>query len=384
MHTLPLDTLPLPIEPSVRLTGADLRRAEPLQRVLLRPLEHPSIDAWRGAVNEALTAAMGGDSAMFQLDSPGLTRHFSEELNPAPLQAYAAEFMPDLARTKQVYRRALRLAAGNRFTLWKDHLEWLYASDYFQEVVTKLRAFDTLWASAPVEGSPYPAMLHTYHDRPDGGRRFGEEEVQLMRLIQPALEAGVQTVRRVFHARSGLAATIDQLEAAVFAFGLDGRLLHRNPPASALAEAPGGDELSAQAARCARGFARPESLVDPGSVRRRLRTPKGRFELTASLLPPGMLQLSPTVLVTATNRSERLPTRAEVRERFGLTRRQAEVALLLAQRLSNTEIAERLFISPHTALRHTEAVMAKLRLSDRRLVADRLRSPENLRLARAG
>jgi DNA-binding CsgD family transcriptional regulator len=103
------------------------------------------------------------------------------------------------------------------------------------------------------------------------------------------------------------------------------------------------------------------------------RVPTRAVQRDASYLPPGLLHPSAAVVVTLSEPPGRLPTPTKLRKRLGLTRRQAEVALLLARRLSNREIAERLVISPHTALRHTEAVMAKLNIRDRRLVEDRLR-----------
>ena len=45
--------------------------------------------------------------------------------------------------------------------------------------------------------------------------------------------------------------------------------------------------------------------------------------------------------------------------------REAEVALLLAEGLSNDEIAGRLFLSPHTARRHTANIFEKLGVSSR-------------------
>jgi DNA-binding CsgD family transcriptional regulator len=46
--------------------------------------------------------------------------------------------------------------------------------------------------------------------------------------------------------------------------------------------------------------------------------------------------------------------------RGGLTARQSEVLALLAERLSNLEIADRLFLSPRTVENHVAAVMTKL------------------------
>jgi DNA-binding CsgD family transcriptional regulator len=67
-----------------------------------------------------------------------------------------------------------------------------------------------------------------------------------------------------------------------------------------------------------------------------------------------------------------LPDSEAVRARHGLTKREAEVALLLAEGLSNAEIAERLFVSPHTARHHVENVLSKLGINSRAAVAARL------------
>ena len=44
----------------------------------------------------------------------------------------------------------------------------------------------------------------------------------------------------------------------------------------------------------------------------------------------------------------------------GLTRREFEVLRLVAQRLTDREIADRLFIARRTASKHVEAILAKL------------------------
>lgn len=56
--------------------------------------------------------------------------------------------------------------------------------------------------------------------------------------------------------------------------------------------------------------------------------------------------------------------------RFGLTPRQAEVALLLADRRTTKEIARELGISRHTARRHAEAVLLRLGLNRRTAVRE--------------
>ncbi|HUP19001.1 MAG TPA: helix-turn-helix transcriptional regulator, partial [Gemmatimonadota bacterium] len=63
---------------------------------------------------------------------------------------------------------------------------------------------------------------------------------------------------------------------------------------------------------------------------------------------------------------------AEIVERYRLTPRETQVARLLAAGRSNAEVASDLAISPHTARRHTERVLAKLAVASRAQVADAL------------
>jgi DNA-binding CsgD family transcriptional regulator len=58
----------------------------------------------------------------------------------------------------------------------------------------------------------------------------------------------------------------------------------------------------------------------------------------------------------------------------GLTARQAEVLDLLAERLTNAEIADQLFLSPRTVENHVAAILMKLEASSREDAVDRARS----------
>ena len=62
-----------------------------------------------------------------------------------------------------------------------------------------------------------------------------------------------------------------------------------------------------------------------------------------------------------------------LRERYGLTDRQIQIARLLGQGFANAEIAEKLGISTFTARNHTEQVLAKLDVSTRARVGALLR-----------
>jgi predicted ester cyclase/DNA-binding CsgD family transcriptional regulator len=59
----------------------------------------------------------------------------------------------------------------------------------------------------------------------------------------------------------------------------------------------------------------------------------------------------------------------DIRAAAGLTQREAQVALLMAERFSHAEIADQLHIKANTARRHCERVLQKLRVKRRQDVA---------------
>jgi DNA-binding NarL/FixJ family response regulator len=68
-----------------------------------------------------------------------------------------------------------------------------------------------------------------------------------------------------------------------------------------------------------------------------------------------------------------VPSRKDPYLRYGFTRREHEVARLLAQGKSNAAIARELRISAHTARHHTQRVLAKLAVHSRAEAGAKLR-----------
>src|SRR5689334_21890566 len=64
------------------LTSAKQQAITRVSRLLTAPLEFPSADAWRAAVNRALTELLNGDSAAFVIPGVGGAVFFSEEHDP--------------------------------------------------------------------------------------------------------------------------------------------------------------------------------------------------------------------------------------------------------------------------------------------------------------
>jgi DNA-binding CsgD family transcriptional regulator len=83
---------------------------------------------------------------------------------------------------------------------------------------------------------------------------------------------------------------------------------------------------------------------------------------------------SPVCLLMIEHGTERVPSLATIRLRYKMTGREAEVALLLARRFTQQEIAGQLGVSEHTARHHTERVLAKMGLHNRLAVRSALAS----------
>jgi DNA-binding CsgD family transcriptional regulator len=93
------------------------------------------------------------------------------------------------------------------------------------------------------------------------------------------------------------------------------------------------------------------------------------------LIPGG--GLDPEVVVVVVERTG-LPRDDTLCSRFGLTRRESQIALLLAEKCRDREIARRLGITVHTVRRHCENVRRKLGIHARdqvRGVLQNSRSP---------
>jgi len=112
------------------------------------------------------------------------------------------------------------------------------------------------------------------------------------------------------------------------------------------------------------------SRTDRMSAEVDVETPNGSYRMRATLLLQKIKEIrNRAVLVTIERAQSGLPTRDSLIRRFGMTGREADVALLLAVGRRNTAIASELHISTHTARHHTESVLSKLNVHTRGEVA---------------
>lgn len=231
------------------------------------------------------------------------------------------------------------------------------------------------------DGQEYAVVVAYEHADAPG---FCEETLLRLRLLHPAFEASVRTRTRP-HAEmevreAAFAATVDALDLAVLVVAPEGRELHWNAALDRLLRAePEAQRVLAAVRRWTRDLfhtshrddGRPVPLVALPCV---VHTQRRDYRI-------GGVQLGPTLLgregalVTVERIGLPLPETPALSDRFGLTPREAEVALHLARGHTDREIAAALTISHSTARRHAERALQKLAVRSRAAVAARLCEP---------
>lgn len=344
------------------LSPGDQRRLVAASVALLSPLAYPDADAWRRDVCDRVRALLGADRLIFVLPKHGKADPFSEDYDLAVMAEYADQIRP-VADSLHMFERLGAIGAGTRPMIYDD-MDAFYRSPYWNEYARPQGALDSLTASVPVGPSPmlaHHAQLLANHDTPHAAP-FGDHEVGLARLLLPALQTGALAWQRLAGVRGAFTTLIDSLSLGALVFDADGAELHRNPAASRLLGVdPGG--VAAVASRMARAIARPGPGGPPHPVG------SGRLVVRAVPLSPELCGRGGLSLVTVEPAGEPAglspPDAESLRDRFGLTRQQSRVALLLAGRRSTAEIAGALSISVHTVRRHTEAVLERLGVASR-------------------
>ncbi|HEX8385019.1 MAG TPA: LuxR C-terminal-related transcriptional regulator [Rubricoccaceae bacterium] len=376
---------------SLTLSTGDLERLEAASRALLSPLAAPTVDAWRQNAMDAAVALLGGRSAMFALPHPGLEFYASTGVDPHAVRdmtAYIAERArntgeaPDPLINRFYQRRdELNLEAFDYDLMRRVTGEGQDRSPFYNEVWARhgLHRVHVLYVTTPAG----VANLHVHHEpgRPPFG---GDGGLAVLRALLPSFKAGLSAVHRLSAHRTALAATLDVLAEPLAAFDADGREAHRNGALDRLigaeperAAVEGALWLLARDLRRLAYPLRREGAAPLVALERGVRTARGHYTLRPTLLPEGLAGPGTTFLVAVEpDLAPRPPSADEVRARFGLTRREAEVAVLLAEGLRNGEVAERLFVSPRTVKRHVEGVLGKLDVPNRASVGAKLRGTD--------
>jgi DNA-binding CsgD family transcriptional regulator len=373
---------------SLHLTASDVARCEAVSRTLLSPLSAPSVDEWRREVNRTLRDLFRVDHVVFGLGHSG-DYFLCDDMDRGTMQSFTRLVLeastapkgksPDPYLTtlfEQRQRRGIRVYDTHMADemVGTSHRR----STLYNEVFVPYRLNNFLAVNTLVPHGEARLGLGYRHDSPEP---FADSAVMLLTAFVPALKAGVEALTRLDAHRTAL----DNLHEPLLIVDENGRELHRNRTLTRLLDPDAERERVLGEARfLARrlgtlGFPVPgfqnQTPFAPGI--REVHTQHGHYRLRGTVVAPGLFAASGVVMIAVETRqaAPALPPPETLRARYGLTRREAEVALLLAEGLSNDEIADRLFISTHTARHHTENVLAKLALPSRKGLALKLMQP---------
>lgn len=371
----------------LHLSDADLRALTAAMRVLVAPASYGDLTEWRRAGGEAVLRLMGADGVAFLLPHAGGDAIVGAGCwDAAAVQRALAEYAERYYHRSAIEER--RLASGKRVWVRRELIgrRAFERSEYYQEWCRPTSCLDSAGMSAPIaRQGEAEAVFHLTSVLVGRFEPEGREQL-LLRLLQPAFEAGARAAVLVAGWLREFESGLDQLGAAVVLAAPDGRIVHANPAASRLLDAAGESrELSAAIAASAvslgrlcapaRGAGSADLAALPAAAKRCLQVNGGSLALRSVLLESAAGGAIPRLILITIEppAGARMVPPADLQALFGLTRREAEVAGMLAEGHRNHDIAVRLSVTEHTARRHTEKVLRKLGVRSRAAVVAAIR-----------
>ena len=319
---------------------------------LASPLAFETTDVWLRASMDAAAGLIGADKSFVHW--VGVDNFVIDGYSAADTVTYRS-FLPLLDEIGHP-ERVTRLGVATRRQAYGPHAERMNGTAYVQEFLPSVGAHDSLTIHVPAGRTPEaepPVQLLVHYATAE--RAFGLWHLDIARKLRPAFVAGVAVQRQMGRVRGDIFSLVDDSGGPCAVFAPGGRLLHVSRALEeALTREPRRSELLDRvrqvAAEALASASRSRSSVFVGAA--------GSYRLSASMVAGARPVL--LVAVTVPPPPRPAPAPGDVAARLGLTPRQAEVAVLLAGRYSNKEIASALSISVHTARHHVEAVLARL------------------------
>jgi DNA-binding CsgD family transcriptional regulator len=340
----------------------------------LTPFEYPDLDAWRTALCTATRDFLGGTAAqasLFPLD--GVPRLHSPEIDPVHITTYLRDWLPHDLVLDHVTRHGIRTFGRSSLAREVPALDAaMRTSPLYQEFY---RDIGTVDAIGIVQTGELNAQLVVHHSR------FGDpafaDGVPLMRLLEPAFLAGVRAIVDAKATNGAFTRLIDDLPGAIGLYAPDGRRLHWNTALRRLLEeSPAAKSIERALGALARELAPTGSRARTPSASPTMCALVASHRITGTIARLGidgsppliMLRVDPLAAAGVTAAGPvALTTRSPdaIALLQPLTPRQRDVAVLIASGHSNAEVARQLQVSPFTARRHTEQVLARLGVHSR-------------------
>jgi DNA-binding CsgD family transcriptional regulator len=378
------DTMSAPVRHSrasgtVRVVASRLEALERALHVLLSPMAYPDWRSWRrdahqrlleltGAERMALYTPLGSDTDAWCV--PGLTTEWSMLTHPEPGSADAVR------QLSGVFAAPTDVRAGAPPQRQDGSNSGIHSHHTGSGVALSSQTGPSRVEIGSIEvdfGGGKPAVL-AFTDGRRHWWRPDAERVASLKAVLPALRHGLMQWRKAADDRTDLVRFTEALSDAVFLFDRGGTLLHANEHARILAASPNGARVRGEAQQVAwavdAAARRARTTPTAGdTIIRELTAGDDRLKLRGIRPPESIRGADAAVLVIVAHVVSAPLTDDDLRARFGLTPREAEVTRLVAEGLSNQEIADRLSVSFFTARNHVERLLVKLGVGNRARVS---------------
>ena len=340
---------------------------------LVRPLDFPTLDAWRIAVLDVFSGLIAVDAAFFNFRRPpdGSAIALSREFTGATVRHYEQTCVNDAGFERALERR---LSAMNQTMLIGGEWDLYYSDPAVCEFYLPNKVLDSLGLILDEPSAGVSASVELHASR-YGTRPFGPRGVALMQLLLPSFRAGLLAISRANAVRGQLASVLNASSAALLAYDNQCQCVHQTPQVQALLrEEPQGAVVLASSAHLARRVilasasrkSQVISLTAPCVDFVKTATAPYRIEATrvSSFADQG------AVTLVAIECLKPLPlSDATLTSRYSLSPREITIARHVALGDTAQAIASALSISVHTTRRHTENVFTKLGVHTRAAVA---------------
>ncbi|MGI8510032.1 MAG: response regulator transcription factor [Gemmatimonadaceae bacterium] len=368
------------------LSRANERRLAELTEVLATPLAYGSREEWYAAATRAVRGFFRGDSVFLCTPDRGARLYFEDDqpMFSDELDAWIAYRHGEVTSADTAFDRGFVACRQRRLSTFTSTIidqiigNQLRHSVVYNDILRPAGARVSIGCGGITSFGEVMCAIDFETASPNP---FAIAMRPLLALIVPLLAAGYETVQRLDSGRAAHAAWLEALDGAS-----DGCLvydterhqeIHHNAALAAMQRSDTEGDIvigAMQRIACSMsshqgspGESASSALAAAALAQsHQISTARGRYMLRATLLPAGTCSAGPSVLVLARRSSATLPLAIELRARFGLTRREADVALHLAAGMTDEAIARRIGVSSHTARHHSEHVLVKLGLRSRK------------------
>jgi DNA-binding CsgD family transcriptional regulator len=327
-------------------------------------------DVWRQSVLRSLRSLTGSDKALLVIRSAEGPAAYGENVSQDLLSAYLDRFSA-LDRSRAALSE-YGLEVWSLSQLWP--LGELERSKYYQSFAAPNRLYDTVGVTLQF-ATPRAQACLLFHKTERGLAAVTEHRRELLTLLIEPIRVGFGVDLGTLDPFPQMSSLINVTGQALALYGMHGRELAQNPvmrrilgqdqERDALLEQMQGVARSVLACLASGGQARGRTHRDTDGTRREVATSQAAYRLRGNLVGRNALGHGTAVLVSLDRVAFQVPAPDSLRERYGLTLRELQVASLLMHRLTNAEIARMLGISPHTARHHTESVLSKFGVRSR-------------------